>query len=72
MSETVFELSVEVKELPIELLVENRDREREQFELLQRKWGSKIVKEDSSNKGRTDKQKMFDYNPIIVAPIKGI
>lgn len=50
----------------------NRDREREQFELLQRKWGSKIVKEDSSNKGRTDKQKMFDYNPIIVAPIKGI
>lgn len=50
----------------------NRDREREQFELLQKKWGSKIVKSDGSNKGRTDKQKMFDYNPIIVAPIKGI
>ena len=50
----------------------NRDREREQFELLQKKWGSKIVKSDGSNKGRTEKQKMFDYNPIIVAPIKGI
>lgn len=50
----------------------NRDREREQTELLQRKWGSKIVKFDESNKGHTDKVKRFDYNPIIKVPIKGV
>lgn len=47
-------------------------REKEQFELLQKKWGPEIVKEDRSNKGRTDKIKRFDYNPIIRIPIKGI
>ena len=47
-------------------------REKEQFELLQKKWGKKIVSEDNSNKGRTKKQKRFDYNPIIKIPIKGI
>lgn len=47
-------------------------REREQFELLQRKWGSNIVREDKSNKTKTKKQKQFDYNPIIKVPIKGI
>lgn len=50
----------------------NMIREREQFKLLQQKWGSDIVKEDKSNKGRSKKQKAFDYNPIIKAPIKGI
>ena len=47
-------------------------REKEQFELLQKKWGSKIVREDKSNKGRSKKQKRFDYNPIIKIPIKGV
>lgn len=47
-------------------------REKEQFELLRKKWGSAIVKEDISNKGRTAKKKMFDYNPIIKVPIKGV
>ena len=47
-------------------------REKEQFELLQKKWGKKIVREDKSNKGGTKKQKRFDYNPIIKVPIKGI
>lgn len=47
-------------------------REKEQFELLQKKWGSDIVREDKSNKGRTDKNKRFDYNPIIKIPIKGV
>lgn len=47
-------------------------REKEQFELLQKKWGSKIVREDKSNKGGTKKQKRFDYNPIIKVPIAGI
>ena len=46
--------------------------EKEQFELLQKKWGGGIVKIDRSNKGRTDKEKLFDYNPIIKVPIKGI
>lgn len=47
-------------------------KEKEQFELLQAKWGSEIVKEDKSNKGKTKKKKMFDYNPIIKIPINGI
>lgn len=50
----------------------NRKREKEQFLLLQKKWGSDIVKEDKSNKGKTKKEKVFDYNPIIKIPIKGI
>lgn len=52
--------------------IRNRKREKEQFELLQKKWGGGIVKIDRSNKGRTDKEKLFDYNPIIKVPIKGI
>lgn len=47
-------------------------REKEQFEMLQKKWGKAIVSEDNSNKGRTKKVKRFDYNPIIKIPIKGI
>lgn len=50
----------------------NRKREQEQLELLQKKWGSDIVREDKSNKGKTKKVKVFDYNPIIKVPIKGI
>lgn len=50
----------------------NMQREKEQFELLQKKWGEKIVKFDGSNKGRTKKEKIFDYNPIIKIPIDGI
>lgn len=52
--------------------IRNMKREKEQFELLQKKWGSEIVKQDKSNKGKTKKQKSFDYNPIIKVPIKGI
>lgn len=47
-------------------------REKEQFELLQKKWGSEIVREDKSNKGHSKKKKRFDYNPIIKVPIDGI
>lgn len=47
-------------------------REKEQFDLLQKKWGSGIVREDKSNKGKTKKKKRFDYNPIIKIPIEGI
>lgn len=44
----------------------NYKREKEQLELLQKKWGKKIVKEDKAS------VKNFDYNPIIHVPIKGI
>lgn len=50
----------------------NLKREKEQFELLQKKWGSEIVREDKSNKGNTKKKKRFDYNQIIKVPIRGI
>ena len=46
--------------------------EKEQFEALQRKWGSRIVKSDGSNKGHSTKKKVLDYNPIIHIPIKGV
>ena len=39
----------------------NMLREKEQFELLQKKWGSSIVKYDGSKMKRAKKQKMFDY-----------
>ena len=51
----------------------NMEREKEQFEMLQKKWGSDIVRLDTSNKGRSKKnRKYIDYNPIIKIPIKGI
>lgn len=50
----------------------NIEKEREQFELLRRKWGSRIVKQDMTNKGKSSKTKVIDYNPIIKPPIKGV
>lgn len=51
----------------------NMEKEKEQFEMLQKKWGSSIVRLDTSNKGRSKKnRKYIDYNPIIKIPIKGI
>lgn len=34
--------------------------------------GGQIVKVDTSNKGRSEKVKRLDYNPIIKVPIKGV
>lgn len=51
------------------------DREIEQLRLLQRKWGSKIVRADSLNTSRnhlTKKVRKFDVNPIIHPPIRGV
>lgn len=51
----------------------NMEKEKEQFKLLQKKWGSSIVRLDTSNKGRSKKnRKYIDYNPIIKIPIKGV
>ena len=50
----------------------NREREEQQFRAFERKWGSKIVRRDRSNKGHSKKNKQEDYNPIVVIPIKGV
>lgn len=52
----------------------NIDREIEQLTLLQKKWGSKIVKWDNSSRSHKSKKsrKVVDYNPVIIIPIKGI
>lgn len=53
----------------------NLEREKEQLLLLQKKWGSKIVKfdpcSDRSHSGKKVK-KNIDYNPVIKSPIKGV
>lgn len=50
----------------------NLDREKAQFDLLQAKWGKDIVKADRHNWSSKDRNVVFDYNPVIHAPIKGI
>jgi hypothetical protein len=50
----------------------NRDREYEETMALQRKWGRHIIKLDTTNKGHSDKEQIFDYNPIVRIPIKGV
>lgn len=50
----------------------NRQREEDQLEALRRKWGGSIVKVDTTNKGKTSKEKRLDYNPIIRVPILGV
>ena len=45
-------------------------REVEQLELLQKKWGKRIVKNDTTQRGK--RKKGFDINPIIKIPIKGV
>lgn len=44
------------------------EEEKKRTDMLQKKWGDKIVKYDKSDR----KGKNFDYNPIITPPIKGI
>ena len=44
----------------------NLTKEKEQFELLQKKWGSNIIKKDNKSK------RSFDFNPILKVPKKGI
>jgi hypothetical protein len=50
----------------------NRERKREETLALQKKWGSNIIKFDTTNKGHSDKEQIFDYNPIVRIPIKGV
>lgn len=49
------------------------EREKEQLLLLQKKWGSRIVRTDSGNSHvRRKKQVTHDINPIIKIPILGV
>ena len=53
----------------------NLEREEEQFLLLQKKWGEKIVQRDTSTVSRshqTKKRIRVDINPILKFPIKGL
>lgn len=51
----------------------NYDREIQQLEALQNKWGEDIVKIDKTkNNNQKKESKQIDYNPIIKIPIKGI
>lgn len=34
--------------------------------------GGAIVKVDTTNKGRSIKEKRLDYNPVVRIPIKGV
>jgi hypothetical protein len=44
----------------------NLKEEERQFELLQKKWGSKIIRQDKKSK------RSFDFNPILKSPLKGV
>lgn len=44
----------------------NLQEEEKQFNLLQKKWGTKIIQKDNKSKRK------FDFNPIIRTPLKGI
>ena len=48
----------------------NIQNEMDQNNMLRDKWGSQIIKFDSSNKSK--KGKKYDINPIIKVPIKGV
>jgi hypothetical protein len=48
----------------------NIEVEKHHLDMLQKKWGSKIVRFDTTNK--SGKQKKFDINPVIKIPIKGV
>jgi hypothetical protein len=51
------------------------EEERRQLLLLQKKWGSDIIKEDKikSGKGKqSNKIRTYDINPRLISPIKGV
>ena len=51
----------------------NLEREEQQLKALQKKWGKKIVKNDTTdNHNQKKTRKTLDYNPIIHVPIKGV
>ena len=47
-------------------------REKEQFDLLQKKWGHDIVRRDSGSPKNRKREQTYDINPIIKIPIRGV
>lgn len=51
----------------------NIEKEREQLQTFQKKWGDSIVKFDTNDRSHsTEKRKSIDINPVILVPIRGI
>jgi len=52
----------------------NFEREKAQFEILRRKWGSEIVHNDTMDLSHVSvkKRTRIDYNPVIHPPIRGV
>ena len=52
----------------------NLEKEKEQLRLLQKKWGSGIVRIDDTDRSHKCKKNKstIDYNPVIRVPIKGV
>ena len=48
------------------------NREKEQFDLLQKKWGDHIVRRDAGNPKNRKREQTYDINPIIKIPIRGV
>ena len=49
------------------------DEEKDQFELLEKKWGKDIVRRDKGNSNTERKRQVtYDINPIIKIPIGGV
>jgi hypothetical protein len=44
----------------------NNKEEERQFNLLQKKWGNKIIQKDNKSKRK------FDFNPLLKSPLKGV
>jgi hypothetical protein len=47
-------------------LMRSTEKEESQFNLLQNKWGDRIIQSDKKSK------REFDFNPIMHSPIKGV
>lgn len=53
--------------------IRNIEREKEQLQMLINKWGSRIVKNDMTDRSHSSgKKKKIDYNPVVSVPIKGV
>lgn len=53
--------------------IRNVEREFDQIELLQKKWGRLIVRMDKNVRNHfSKKKKLFDINPVVRVPIRGI
>lgn len=52
----------------------NYEKEKQQMELLIKKWGSRIVKMDQNERSHNLKKekRQIDFNPIVRVPIRGI